>query len=50
VTSTTFPIFKSPYPQAQSVDVLLLLEGTFPFVSGGVSSWVNQIMRGFPDI
>ena len=31
-------------------DVALLLEGTFPYVSGGVSSWVNQIIRGFPDI
>lgn len=30
--------------------MLLLLEGTFPFVSGGVSSWVNQIIRGFPEI
>lgn len=38
------------YPRAESVDVLLLLEGTFPFVAGGVSSWVNQIIRGFPDI
>jgi glycosyltransferase involved in cell wall biosynthesis len=36
--------------RAVSVDVLLLLEGTFPYVSGGVSSWVNQIVRGFPDI
>lgn len=34
-------------PQA---DVTLLLEGTFPYVSGGVSSWVNQIIRGFPDL
>jgi glycosyltransferase involved in cell wall biosynthesis len=33
---------------AEAVDVLLLLEGTFPYVSGGVSSWVNQIVRGFP--
>jgi len=32
------------------VDVMLLLEGTYPFVSGGVSSWVHQIIRGFPDI
>lgn len=32
------------------MDVLLLLEGTYPFVAGGVSSWVNQIIRGFPDI
>jgi polysaccharide biosynthesis protein PelF len=31
-------------------DVMLLLEGTFPYVSGGVSSWVNQIIRGFPEL
>lgn len=36
--------------QAPEVDVLLLLEGTFPYVSGGVSSWVNQIIRGFPEL
>jgi glycosyltransferase involved in cell wall biosynthesis len=36
--------------RAERVDVLLLLEGTFPYVSGGVSSWVNQIVRGFPDL
>jgi polysaccharide biosynthesis protein PelF len=35
---------------AKSADVALLLEGTFPYVSGGVSSWVNQIIRGFPDL
>lgn len=35
---------------AEHVDVLLLLEGTFPYVSGGVSSWVQQIIQGFPDI
>lgn len=29
---------------------MLLLEGTFPYVSGGVSSWVNQIIRGFPEL
>jgi polysaccharide biosynthesis protein PelF len=37
-------------PTAKSVDVMLLLEGTFPFVAGGVSSWVNQIIRGFPEL
>lgn len=36
--------------KARSADVGLLLEGTFPFVSGGVSSWVNQIIRGFPEL
>lgn len=37
-------------PRAEQVDVMLLLEGTFPYVSGGVSSWVNQIICGFPDL
>jgi glycosyltransferase involved in cell wall biosynthesis len=36
--------------RATDCDVMLLLEGTFPYVSGGVSSWVNQIIRGFPQI
>ncbi|NTV50355.1 MAG: GT4 family glycosyltransferase PelF [Geobacteraceae bacterium] len=37
------------FPKSDQVDIMLLLEGTFPYVSGGVSSWVNQIIRGFPD-
>ena len=36
--------------KAQEADIGLLLEGTFPYVAGGVSSWVNQMIRGFPDI
>ena len=48
--STTSDPADAGLPCADSVDVLLLLEGTFPFVSGGVSSWVNQIIRGFPEI
>jgi glycosyltransferase involved in cell wall biosynthesis len=31
-------------------DVALLLEGTYPFVSGGVSSWVHQLVRGLPEL
>ena len=38
------------FPTASQVDVLLLLEGTFPFVSGGVSSWVHQVIQGFPEL
>jgi len=38
------------FPVARDADVALLLEGTFPYVSGGVSSWVNQIIRGFPEL
>ena len=50
MTADSSPTSNSNFPRADSVDVLLLLEGTFPFVAGGVSSWVNQIIRGFPDI
>jgi polysaccharide biosynthesis protein PelF len=31
-------------------DITLLLEGTYPFVSGGVSSWVHQIISGLPEL
>ncbi len=39
----------APFPQSASADIALLLEGTFPFVSGGVSTWVNQLISGLPD-
>jgi len=31
-------------------DICLLLEGTYPFVRGGVSSWVHQIINGLPEL
>lgn len=31
-------------------DICLLLEGTYPYVRGGVSSWVHQIIRGLPEL
>lgn len=37
-------------PEAQPADVCLLVEGTYPFVSGGVSSWVHDIIGGHPDL
>ena len=41
---------REPQAQARHADIGLLLEGTFPYVAGGVSSWVNQMIRGFPDL
>ncbi|HTJ94911.1 MAG TPA: GT4 family glycosyltransferase PelF [Pararobbsia sp.] len=35
--------------RAASADIALLLEGTFPYVRGGVSSWVDQMIRAFPE-
>ncbi|MDX4955592.1 GT4 family glycosyltransferase PelF [Delftia acidovorans] len=39
----------SQLPTAANADIALLLEGTFPYVSGGVSSWVNQILHAYPE-
>ena len=36
--------------QGPAIDVMLLLEGTFPYVAGGVSSWVNQIIKAHPQL
>ncbi len=31
-------------------DICLLLEGTWPYVRGGVSSWINQMILGMPEV
>ena len=31
-------------------DVCLILEGTFPYVVGGVSTWIYDLIRGLPDV
>ena len=33
-----------------SADICLILEGTYPFVSGGVSSWVHHLATNLPDL
>ena len=30
------------------VDIMIVSEGTYPYVRGGVSSWIDQLMRGLP--
>jgi glycosyltransferase involved in cell wall biosynthesis len=38
-------------PQAAATaDVCLLVEGTYPFVAGGVSSWVHDVICGHPEL
>ena len=36
-----------PKPEA---DVGLLLEGSYPFVRGGVSTWVHELIKGLPEL
>jgi len=37
-------------PEDASIDVLLIGEGTYPYVKGGVSSWIHQLVRGLPEL
>lgn len=36
------------FPKASDADITFILEGTYPFVRGGVSSWVYQLMQNLP--
>jgi len=36
-------------PPPVKADIGLLLEGTYPFIRGGVSSWVHQMITGLPE-
>jgi len=33
-----------------ATDVCLVLEGTYPYVAGGVSSWVHDLLRCMPEV
>jgi glycosyltransferase involved in cell wall biosynthesis len=35
---------------APIADVCMLLEGTYPYVRGGVSSWIHQLISGLPEV
>ena len=32
-------------PESAPADVCLILEGTYPYVQGGVSSWTHELIR-----
>ncbi len=36
--------------QAEPADVCLVLEGTYPYVMGGVSNWANDLLHGQQDL
>ena len=36
--------------RGDEADVALFLEGTYPYLPGGVSSWVHQIVSGCPEL
>ena len=32
----------------EAVDIMIISEGTYPYVRGGVSSWIHQLVNGLP--
>jgi glycosyltransferase involved in cell wall biosynthesis len=40
---------KAHHAPARPADVALLLEGTYPFVRGGVSAWVHKLIEALPE-
>lgn len=35
--------------KTEQADIGLILEGTYPYIRGGVSSWIHQIIQGLPE-
>ena len=38
----------SSLPTSKSVDIMIFSEGTYPYIRGGVSSWIYQLISGLP--
>jgi len=38
------------FPKSDDVDIMLFAEGTYPYVKGGVSAWILQLIKGLPDM
>ena len=49
VVETSFDMAGEP-AAAGPADVCLLVEGTYPYVAGGVSSWVHDVICGHPEL
>ena len=39
-------LFKKRKPP---VDICLIVEGSYPYIKGGVASWIHQILENYPD-
>ena len=35
--------------KANKVDILIIAEGTYPYIKGGVSTWIHQLIAGLPE-
>jgi glycosyltransferase involved in cell wall biosynthesis len=41
---------RKKHSKKPATDVCLILEGTYPYVSGGVSTWVHQLVNSLPQV
>ena len=39
----------TPYTDFGMVDILIIAEGTYPYVRGGVASWIHQLITGLEE-
>ena len=37
-------------PHTSVFDVCLILEGTYPYIVGGVSNWTHALLNGLPEV
>jgi len=44
------PFFARPRPAPPEADVCLIVEGCYPFVPGGVSTWIDWLIKGHPHL
>jgi glycosyltransferase involved in cell wall biosynthesis len=42
-------IMSQKLPKSKSVDIMIVSEGTYPYVRGGVSSWIQQLITGLSE-
>ncbi len=35
--------------KGKHIDVMLIAEGTYPYIRGGVSSWIHELINGLPE-
>src|SRR6266545_8034621 len=43
-------VARSALNERQAADVCMIVEGAYPYVSGGVSAWVHGLIRRQPDL
>jgi glycosyltransferase involved in cell wall biosynthesis len=48
--TATLPSSAGRAGEGQGVDVCMIVEGAYPYVSGGVSAWVHGLIRRQPDL